>query len=87
MKKMDIGLSLNWTSKALLERKFDKGNFIFAYYKAEREFQAEEYKNIEKIQFKDKYSVAENPGAKLTKYLVDLKATQAFTKSNEKTEK
>lgn len=87
LKKMDIGLSLNWTSKALLERKYDKGNFIFAYYKAEREFQAEEYKNIEKIQFKDKYSVKENPGAKLTKYLVDLKATQAFTKSNEKNRK
>lgn len=87
LKKMDIGLSLNWTSKALLERKYDKGNFIFAYYEAEREFQAEEYKNIEKIQFKNKYSVKENPGAKLTKYLVDLKATQAFTKSNEKNRK
>lgn len=60
---------------------------IFAYYKAEREFQVEEYKNIEKIEFQDKYSIAENPGIKFTKYLVDLKATQAFTKDKEKAEK
>ena len=47
----------------------------------------EEYKNIEKIEFQDKYSIAENPGIKFTKYLVDLKATQAFTKDREKSEK
>lgn len=85
--KMDTGLSLNWTSKALLERKYAEGNFVFAYYKDEREFQVERYKNIEKIQLQDKYSITDNPGAKLTKYLVDLKATQAFTKEHEKFEK
>lgn len=47
----------------------------------------EEYKNIEKIEFQDKYSIAENPDIKFTKYLVDLKATQAFTKDKEKSEK
>ena len=73
-----------WTSKALLEEKYDEGNYIFAYYKAEREFQVEEYQNIEKIKFQDKYGISEKPGAKLTKYIVDLKATQAFTKDNEK---
>ena len=52
-----------------------------------RKFQVEEYRNIEKIQFQDKYSITDNPGTKLTKYLVDLKATQAFTKDNRKSEK
>ena len=33
------------------------------------------------------YNIVENPGAKLTKYLVDLKATQAFTKDVKKAEK
>ena len=83
-KKFNTGISVNWTSEALLEKKYDKGEFIFAYYKAEREFKVEEYKNIEKIQFQNKYNINENPGAKLTKYLVDLKATQAFTRDNEK---
>lgn len=72
---------------SLLQNKFKQGNFIFAYYKDEREFLAETYKNIEKIEFQDKYGITENPGAKLTKYLVDLKATQAFTKDKKKFEK
>ena len=70
-----------------MQNKFKQGDFIFAYYKDTRKFQVEEYRNIEKIQFRDKYSITDNPGTKLTKYLVDLKATQAFTKDNRKSEK
>lgn len=87
LKKLDSGVALNSTSNALLKEKYGQGNFIFAYYKAEREFQVEEYKNIEKVELQNKYNVMENPGAKLTKYLVDLKAIQAFTKDREKSEK
>lgn len=81
------GVIANINSISFLQNKFKQGNFILAYYEAEREFQVEEYKNIEKIQFKDKYSINDNAGVKLTKYLVDLKATQAFTKDKEKSEK
>lgn len=87
MKNWLEGVVSNFTSYMVLREKYQKGNFIFAYYKAEREFQVEEYKNIEKIKFQDKYSIAENPGTKFTKYLVDVKATQAFTKNKEKAEK
>ena len=84
LKKLDAGISLGCTSDALLKEKYDQGNFIFAYYKSERKFQIEEYKNIEKIELHDKYKITENPGAKLAKYLVDLKATQAFSKDKAK---
>lgn len=87
LKRLDSGVVLKNTSNTMLKEKYQNGNFIFAYYKADREFQVEEYKNIEKIEFQDKYSIAENPGIKFTKYLVDLKATQAFTKDREKSEK
>ena len=87
LKSLDSGVVLKNTSNTMLKEKYQNGNFIFAYYKADREFQVEEYKNIEKIEFQDKYSIAENPGIKFTKYLVDLKATQAFTKDREKSEK
>lgn len=87
LKSLDLGVVLKNTSNTMLKEKYQNGNFIFAYYKADREFQVEEYKNIEKIEFQDKYSIAENPGIKFTKYLVDLKATQAFTKDREKSEK
>ena len=84
LKGLDSGVAFNSTSDAMLKEKYENGNFIFAYYKAKREFQVEEYKNIEKIEFQDKYSIDENPGIKFAKYLVDLKATQAFTKDCEK---
>ena len=87
MQRIDTGISLECTSNTRLKEIYGRGNYIFAYYKAQREFKVEEYKNIEKIEFQKKYSVVENPGAKLTKYLVDLKATQAFTKDKEKYEK
>ena len=87
MKNWLEGVVSNFTSYMVLREKYQRGDFIFAYYKAEREFQVEEYKNIEKIEFQDKYSISENPGIKFTKYLVDLKATQAFTKDKEKYEK
>ena len=51
----------------VLREKYQKGNFTFAYYKAEREFQVEEYKNIEKIEFQDKYSIAEKSRDKIHK--------------------
>lgn len=87
IRKIDVGIYLDYTSDALLREKYKQGNFIFAYYKSEREFEVEEYKNIEKVELKDKYKITDNPGVKLTKYLVDLKATQAFTKDTEKRKK
>lgn len=78
---------LESTSDAHLKEKYEQGNFIFAYYKAQREFQVETYKNIEKVELHNKYGIVENPGTKFTKYLVDLKATEAFTKDIEKANK
>ena len=87
LKSLTSEIILTSTSDIRLKEKYEQGNFIFAYYKAKREFQVEQYKNIEKVELQNKYNIVENPGAKLTKYLVDLKATQAFTKDVEKTEK
>lgn len=87
LKSLTSEIILTSTSDIRLKEKYEQGNFIFAYYKAKREFQVEQYKNIEKVELQNKYNIKENPGAKLTKYLVDLKATQAFTKDVEKAEK
>ena len=53
LKSLDSGVVLKNTSNTMLKEKYQNGNFIFAYYKADREFQVEEYKNIEKIEFQD----------------------------------
>lgn len=87
LKKLESEIFLKTTSDVKLKEKYEQGNFVVAYYRAQREFQVENYRNIEKIELQNKYDIVENPGAKLTKYLVDLKATQAFTKSVEKSDK
>lgn len=87
LKKLDSGIILHSTSNTTLKEKYQNGNFIFSFYGAERRFFAETYKNIEKIEFQNKYNITENPGIKFAKYLVDLKATQAFTKDQKKSEK
>lgn len=87
LKNLTSEIVLKTTSDVRLKEKYEQGNFVVAYYKAQREFQVENYRNIEKIELQNKYDIVENPGAKLTKYLVDLKATQAFTKSVEKSDK
>lgn len=86
-KQANTGILLESTSDTILKEKYEQGNFVFAYYKAEREFKAEKYSNIEKVELQKRYGVSETPGEKLTKYLVDLKATQAFTKDDVKREK
>ncbi|MCI8889064.1 MAG: ATP-binding protein [Hungatella sp.] len=71
------------TSFLKLREKFQEGNFILAYYEDERKFAVESYKNIEKVDLKPCYNLHENPGAKLAKYMVNLKATQAFSSQKE----
>ena len=66
---------------------FNEGKLVLAYYKADRIFQIEEVKNVEKINLNDKYSIDEKPSSKFVKYLVDLKVTQALALTGGKKEK
>ncbi len=66
---------------------YNEGKLVLAYYKANRIFQIEEVKNVEKIQLNDRYSINEKPSSKFVKYLVDLKVTQALALTNGKKEK
>lgn len=81
------GASAEASSMMNLRERYINGQFVLAYYPAERKFNVETYTNIEKIELKNVYGITENPGQKLTKYLVDLKAMQAFSKDNEKIQK
>lgn len=66
---------------------FNNGEFVLAYYKADRIFKIEEVKNVEKIHLNTKYSIEEKPSSKFVKYLVDLKVTQALALTSGKKEK
>lgn len=66
---------------------FKKGQFILAYYKAERIFQADVPKHIEKVELKETYGITESPRQVFIKYLADLKVTEALFRNNGKAEK
>lgn len=66
---------------------FKKGQFVLAYYKADRIFRAEVPKHVEKIELKDRYVIEEAPREVFVKYLLDLKVTEALARNNGKSEK
>ena len=82
------GISLEFSKPAEAVRySYQKGEFILAYYKAERIFQADVSNHIEKVELQDKYSITETPRQVFVKYLADLKVTEALARNNGKTEK
>ena len=66
---------------------FKRGNLIFAYYKAERVFEAEIPKHVEKVDLKANYSISESPRKDFVKYLLDMKMTEALALAAGKKEK
>ena len=82
------GVSLNFNEPMdTLCYHFDKGNFVIAYYRAERVFQADIPKHVEKIELKEKYLINESPRQLFVKYLLDLKVTEALARNNGKLQK
>ena len=66
---------------------FEKGQFIVAYYKADRIFKADIPKHVEKVNLKGNYSINEEPRQVFVKYLLDLKVTEALARSNGNTQR
>lgn len=66
---------------------FEKGEFVLAYYKAERTFSSQVPEHVEKIVLKEKYSMTEFPRQLFVKYLLDMKMTEALARNNGHEEK
>lgn len=85
---------LKWTDGVVaqcdymtLREKYNAGDFIIAYYKATRFSKVETSNTIEHIELKDRYQINDTPGTKLVKYMVGLKATQAFAAQKKDTKR
>lgn len=76
------GAVAEFTSYADMRAKYQQGSFILAYYGDKRKISVQVSKNIEKVDLKDVYSIKDKPSQLLVKYLVNLKTTAAFAKSN-----
>lgn len=81
-----IDLIFNISNKKIAEE-IKSGELIIAYYKAERIFEADIPRQIEKVELKDNYRMEDAPRKEFIKYLLDLKATQAFSRTGNKQEK
>ena len=82
------GITIEFNEPAdALQYYFEKGQFVLAYYKAERIFKADIPKHVEKVELKEKYSIEEEPRQIFIKYLLDLKVTEALARSNGNTSK
>lgn len=79
----EIELKFNTPFERIVEN-IKNGDLIIAYYKAERIFKADIPKQIEKVELKEKYEIEEEPRKEFIKYLLDLKATQAFSRTGNK---
>lgn len=66
---------------------FQKGEFILAFYQAERALKTTVSNHIEKPELKHKYTIYESPRTEFHKFLADLKVTVALAESeNDKRE-
>ena len=81
-----LHINFNQTNTDIYTLK-NKYHYILAYYKADRIFQAEQPRHVEKVQLKDEYALTEFPRKEFVKYLLDLKMTEALARNNNKTEK
>lgn len=66
---------------------FEKGEYILAYYEANRKFSATLPKHVEKVQLKDNYGINESPRSEFVKYILDLKMTEAIARTSGKNDR
>lgn len=70
-----------------LKTKFENGEFVVAYYKAERAFEAIIPDTVQKVELKENYKIGDIPRKDFVKYLLDLKVMEAMSIAGKKAEK
>lgn len=84
----DSGLHASFScNPAFLKEQYKKGNFILAYFKANRVFEATVSNHVEKVTIKEQYSISEDPKKDFIKYLVDKKVSQSLFQNKNEIEK
>lgn len=73
-------------SENVLRDAFANGQFIQAYYGAQRVFSADQPNSIKKVELHRHYSLTEAPRQQFLSYLLDLKMTQAMSMASDKPE-
>ncbi|MCM1039774.1 MAG: ATP-binding protein [Ruminococcus sp.] len=81
IKKYADGVNVSFNSSEYLHSLFGQGNFITAFFPANRKTQIIRSKGVEDIKLKDAYAVTSQPGQLLHQYMVHLKTQQAYARN------
>lgn len=81
MRKYGEGIDIDFSIYEDLDRLYNEGKFVLAYYGANRKTSVQMSKGVESIKLKETYSLDENPSDIFIKYLVDLKTQQSFARN------
>ena len=89
--RQGIDISLNVALDGLISH-FKNGEFVLAYYKDNRVFEAEQPKHVEKVELKENYSITAHtnrttPRYEFIKYLLDMKVTEALSARSQDNER
>lgn len=81
------GATARFNDEDGMQSKVYTGEYVFAYYKAEREYTAHNEKNVSKVDLKEKYTIQEHPGQEFVKYILNLKTIGAMAEVSGKAER
>lgn len=81
LKKCGDGIHISLNTYDGLERAYADGNFITAYFPAERKAQFAQPSGVENVRLADFYGVESDAGNVLLKYMVHLKTQQAYARN------
>ena len=77
-KKYHSGVNISFNRENNLDKKFEDGNFVTAYFTANRQTSIDFAHGVEDIKFAGSYKFEQNPSQVLLKYMVHLKTQQAY---------
>lgn len=81
VRKYADGIRLSFNNSAHLESLYAQGEFITAYFPANRKTQIVKSKGVEDIRLKTSYEISSEPGQLLLKYMIHLKTQQAYARN------
>lgn len=81
IKKYSDGVQVHFKGECDLDTLYEQGNFVIAYFSAERKTKIIRANGVQDIRLKQFYRLEDEPGSVFVKYMVHLKTQQAYARN------
>ena len=81
IEKYDQGLQITFNKRDGIEKLYQDGKFLTAFYSADRKTNIIKEDGVENVVLDQSYSLDSNPGTVMLKYLVHLKTQQSYARN------